>query len=161
MRGFLRVVSTVEKGVCVLRGFRNFLMTRRLIVHCGGTRRGTSPSTASSNRLRFDIVSPLINALAGRSSSGLGIGWTLNGQFINLGILSPPSSTSSSHDRHLLRAGRCRIVPTWPGQGTTVFGAILRRRPPTKSCPECLSSDLPLGRHPVSLLRRRRLVAQE
>jgi large conductance mechanosensitive channel len=92
----------------------------------------------------FDIVSPLINALAGRSSSGLGIGWTLNGQFINLGNFI---SAIIYFVIFMTVIYFVLVVPYrsyMARQGTTVFGDP-QATPPTKSCPECLSSDLPLA----------------
>ena len=89
-----------------------------------------------------DIVTPLINALAGDSSNGPGVGWTLNGQFIALGKFI------SAIIYFIIFMAVVYFVLVVPyrrymaKQGTPVFG-IPDQPAPTKTCPECLSCDLP------------------
>jgi large conductance mechanosensitive channel len=91
-----------------------------------------------------DIVSPLINALAGNASGKPGLGWTLNGHFIDLGDFI---SAIIYFAVFMSVIYFVLVVPYrsyMARQGTTVFGGP-ETTPPTKTCPECLSSDLPLA----------------
>jgi large conductance mechanosensitive channel len=91
-----------------------------------------------------DIVSPLINALAGSNSNEPGLGWTINGQFIGLGDFI---SAMIYFVVFMTVIYFVLVVPYrsyMAKQGTTVFGDP-QPTPPTKTCPECLSSDLPLA----------------
>jgi len=127
----------------VFRGFKNFLMRGELIVIAVGLVVALAFNSLIQS-FTNDVVSPLINALAGNGYSTLGLGWYVNGQWINAGnfiaaiiyfvifmsviyfvLVVPYRSYMAKH-------------------GTSVFGDPVPT-PPTKTCPECLSSDLPLG----------------
>lgn len=124
----------------MLKGFKNFLMRGDLIVIAVGLVVALAFSTLIS-AFTTDIITPLLNAIAGKQSSS-GLGWTLNGQVISLGAFI------SAIVYFVIFMAVIYFVLVVPyraymaRQGTTVFGAP-EPPPPTKTCPECLSSDLP------------------
>src|ERR1035438_1503389 len=61
-----------------MKGFKNFLMQGELVVIAVAF--NTLIKAFSDN-----IITPVINSFAGGGSSGKGLGWTLNGQRINMG----------------------------------------------------------------------------
>jgi len=123
-----------------MKGFKNFLMQGELIVIAVGLVVALAFS-ALITAFSVNVITPLINSIAGGGTSGQGLGWTLNGQRINLGafisaiiyfvifmavvyyVLVVP------YRRYMLR------------QGTTVFGPPA----PSKVCPSCQSAGLPLA----------------
>src|SRR5580698_2948991 len=68
----------------MLKGFRNFLMQGELIVIAVGLVIALAFSTLI---LAFtsNIITPLVNAAGGGGAAGKGLGWTINGQRIDLG----------------------------------------------------------------------------
>lgn len=124
----------------MLKGFKNFLMRGDLIVIAVGLVVALAFSTLIS-AFTTDIITPLLNAIAGKQSSS-GLGWTLNGQVISLGAFI------SAIVYFVIFMAVIYFVLVVPyraymaRQGTTVFGAP-EPPSPTKTCPECLSSDLP------------------
>jgi large conductance mechanosensitive channel len=127
----------------MLKGFRNFLMRGNLIVVAVGLVVALGFSTLIA-AFTTNIIAPLINALAGDNSTGPGLGWTLNGQFIALGKFI------SAIIYFMIFMAVVYFVLVVPyrrymaKQGTPVFG-IPSPPAPTKTCPECLSSDLPVA----------------
>jgi large conductance mechanosensitive channel len=125
----------------MFKGFKNFLMRGDLIVIAVGLVVALAFSTLIS-AFTTNIITPLINAIAGDSSSGPGLGWTLNGEFIAVGTFI------SAIVYFVIFMSVVYFVLVVPyrnymaRQGTTVFAAPT---PPalTKTCPECLSQDLP------------------
>ena len=97
------------------------------------------------------IINPLVNAAEGGKTSQ-GLGWTVNGQRIDLGTFI------SAIVYFIIFMAVIYFVLVVPyrsfmaRRGTSVFG------PPaeTKTCPECLSADLPLAatkcRHCASVI---------
>jgi large conductance mechanosensitive channel len=135
------VIESVEKERAMIQGFKNFLMRGELIVIAVGLVVALAFSTLISS-FTGNIVTPLINSLAGNSSSGPGLGWTLNGQFIAVGAFI------SGIIYFVIFMSVVYFVLVVPyrsymaRQGTVVFGAPTPA-PPVKTCPECLSEDLP------------------
>jgi large conductance mechanosensitive channel len=135
------VVASVEKETAMLQGFKNFLMRGELIVIAVGLVVALAFSALISS-FTTNIITPLINSLAGNSTSGPGLGWTLNGQFIALGAFI------SGIIYFVIFMSVVYFVLVVPyrsymaRQGTVVFGAPTPA-PPVKTCPECLSVDLP------------------
>jgi large conductance mechanosensitive channel len=125
----------------VIKGFKNFLMRGDLIIIAVGLVVALAFSTLIS-AFTTNIITPLINAIAGNSSSGPGLGWTLNGQFIAVGVFI----SAIIYFVIFMAVIYFVLVVPYRGymarQGTTVFGAP-EPPPATKTCPECLSSDLP------------------
>jgi len=68
----------------VLRGFRNFLMQGELIVIAVGLVVALAFSTLI-RAFTDSIITPLVNAAGGGGAAGKGLGWTINGQRIDLG----------------------------------------------------------------------------
>ena len=68
----------------MLKGFKNFLMRGELIVIAVGLVVALAFSTLIAS-FTGNIITPLINSLAGNATKGPGLGWTINGQFIAVG----------------------------------------------------------------------------
>jgi large conductance mechanosensitive channel len=123
----------------MLRGFRNFLMQGDLIVIAVGL---VVALAFSGLILAFtsNIVTPLINAIAGGGAAGKGVGWTLNGQRINLGAFI---GALIYFIIFMAVVYYVLVVPYrayMRKRGQTVFGPPA----PTKTCPYCQSSDVPV-----------------
>jgi large conductance mechanosensitive channel len=88
-----------------------------------------------------NIITPVINSFAGGGSNGKGLGWTLNGQRLNMGAFI------SSIVYFVVFMAVVYFVIVVPyrtymqRRGTSVFGSP----PPTKTCPSCLSGGLPVA----------------
>jgi len=125
----------------MFKGFKNFLFRGDLIVVAVGLVVALAFSTLIS-AFTTNIVTPLINAIAGDTSKGPGVGWTIHGQTINLGVFL------GAVVYFLIFMAVVYFVLVVPYRsfmakfGTTVFGAPTPP-PATKTCPECLSTDLP------------------
>ncbi|MGD0880986.1 MAG: MscL family protein [Acidimicrobiales bacterium] len=123
-----------------MKGFRNFLMQGELIVIAVGLVVALAFSTLIKS-FTDSIITPLVNAAEGGGAGSMGLGWTINGQRIELGAFL------SAIVYFLIFMAVIYYVLVVPyrkymaKRGTTVFG------PPaeTKTCPECLSDDLPLA----------------
>ena len=124
----------------MLKGFKNFLMQGDLIIIAVGLVVALAFSTLIK-AFTDSIITPLVNAVAGGGSAGKGLGWTLNGQRIDLGAFI----SAIVYFIILMAVIYYVIVVPYRAfmrkQGTTVFGAPR----PTKTCPSCLSSDIPLA----------------
>jgi large conductance mechanosensitive channel len=125
----------------MLKGFKNFLMRGELIVIAVGLVVALAFSTLITS-FTTNVITPLINSLAGNSANGPGLGWHINGQFIALGAFI------SSIIYFVIFMSVVYFVLVVPyrsymaRQGTVVFGAPTPP-PELKTCPECLSADLP------------------
>jgi large conductance mechanosensitive channel len=125
----------------MLKGFKNFLMRGDLIVIAVGLVVALAFSTLISS-FTTNIITPLINALAGSSANGPGLGWTINGKFIALGAFI------SGIIYFVIFMAVVYFVLVVPyrsymaRQGTVVFGAPTPP-PAVKTCPACLCEDLP------------------
>lgn len=122
----------------MLKGFRNFLMRGDLIIIAVGLVVALAFSTLIHS-FTSAIIAPLINALAGNSAKGSGLGWTLNGQFIAVGTFI---AAVIYFVIFMAVVYFVLVVPYrsyMARQGTSVFGSPA----PTKTCPYCLSGDLP------------------
>ncbi|MGH9090412.1 MAG: MscL family protein [Acidimicrobiales bacterium] len=122
------------------KGFRNFLMQGDVVVVAVGLVVALAFSTLIK-AFTDSIVTPLVNSAAGSSSSGTSLGWTLNGQRIDVGAFV------SAIVYFVIFMGVIYAVIVVPyraymkRRGKTVFGDPA----PTRTCPSCLSDDLPLG----------------
>jgi large conductance mechanosensitive channel len=127
-----------SKEFAMFKGFKNFLMQGDLIVIAVGLVVALAFSTLIK-AFTDNIITPLINSVAGKSSSS-GLGWVLNGQTINVGAFV------SAIIYFIIFMAVIYFVLVVPykaymkRQGTTVFG----NPAPTKKCPHCLSGDLPV-----------------
>ena len=123
----------------MLKGFKNFLMQGDLIVIAVGLVVALAFSTLIK-AFTDSIITPLVNALAGGGAGGSGLGWTLNGQRVKAG------SFISAVIYFVIFMAVVYYVIVVPyrtymrKRGKVVFGDP----PPTRTCPRCLSSDLPV-----------------
>jgi large conductance mechanosensitive channel len=124
----------------VFRGFKNFLMQGDLIVIAVGLVVALAFSTLIK-AFTDNIITPLINAIAGGGTKGTGLGWTLNNQRISLGAFIG----ALIYFIIFMAAVYCLIVVPYRAymkrRGRSVFGEPA----PTKACPYCASGDLPLA----------------
>jgi large conductance mechanosensitive channel len=122
----------------MLRGFRNFLMQGDLIVIAVGLVVALAFSTLIK-AFTDNVIAPLVNAAAGGGASGKGLGWTINGQRIDLGAFI------SAVIYFIIFMAVIYFLIVVPyraymrNRGKTVFGEPA----PTQTCPRCKSSDLP------------------
>ncbi len=127
------------KETGMLRGFRNFLMQGDLIVIAVGL----VIALAFAGLIQAfvgNIITPLVNAVGG-GAAGQGLGWTINGQRIDLGAFI------GAIIYFIIFVAVIYFLLVVPyraymrRRGTTVFG----EPEPTKTCPECKASDLPVA----------------
>ena len=123
----------------MLKGFKKFLMQGDLIVIAVGLVVALAFSTLIK-AFTDSIITPLVNAAAGGGSSGKGLGWTLNGQRIDLGAFI----SAIIYFVIFMAVIYFLIVVPYRAymarRGKTVFGDP----PLTKTCPYCKASDLPV-----------------
>ena len=126
------------KETGMLRGFKNFLMQGDLIIIAVGLVVALAFSTLIK-AFTDNIITPLVNAVGG-GAAGEGLGWTINGQRIDLGAFI----SAIIYFIIFMAVIYFLIVVPYRAymrrRGTTVFG----EPQPTKTCPECKASDLPI-----------------
>jgi large conductance mechanosensitive channel len=127
-------LQPLEKGD-PMKGFKNFLMQGELIVIAVGLVVALAFSTLIK-AFTDNVVTPIINSASG--TKGTTLGWTVNGQRINVGAFI---SAVIYFVIFMAVVYYALVVPyrTYMAKkGTTVFG------PPaaTKSCPRCQAGDL-------------------
>ena len=121
-----------------MRGFKNFLMQGELIVIAVGLVVALAFSTLIK-AFTDSIITPLVNAAGGGGTTGLGV--HVKGQLINFGAFI------SALIYFVIFMTVIYFVIVMPyraymaKRGKTVFGDPA----PTKSCPFCLSGDLPVA----------------
>lgn len=124
----------------MFKGMKNFLLQGDLIVIAVGLVVALAFSTLIKTFTEA-IITPLINALAGSGSGSAGLGWTINGQRLEFGTLL---SAIVYFIIFMVVIYVALVVPYrayMSRRGESVFGSP----PPTKDCPRCLSSDLPMA----------------
>ena len=122
-----------------MQGFKKFLMQGDLIIIAVGLVVALAFSTLIK-AFTDNVITPLVNAAEGGKSTGQALGFTVNGQRIDLGAFI---SAIVYFVIFMVVIYLVLVVPYrryMKRQGTTVFGDP----DPTKTCPECLSSDLPV-----------------
>ncbi|HTT60169.1 MAG TPA: MscL family protein [Acidimicrobiales bacterium] len=122
-----------------MKGFKAFLLQGNLIVIAVGLVVALAFSTLIAS-FSTNVITPLINSLAG--SHSVGLGWHLRGQFIDLGAFI---SAVIYFVIFMLVVYLVLVVPYrryMKHLGETVFAAPAPP-PPTRTCPECLSTDVP------------------
>lgn len=121
-----------------LRGFKNFLMQGDLIVIAIGLSIALAFSTLIK-AFTDSVITPLVNAAGGGGTSGLG--FTVKGQLVNFGAVV------SAVIYFIIFVAVIYFLIVLPyraymkRRGEVVFG----EPEPTKTCPECLSDDLPVA----------------
>ena len=122
-----------------MSGFRKFLMQGDLIIIAVGLVVALAFSTLIS-AFTSNIVTPLVNAAEGGKSAGKALGWTVNGQRIDVGSFI---GAIIYFVIFMVVIYFVLVVPYrsyMSRRGTTVFGGP----PETKTCPKCKSDDLPI-----------------
>jgi large conductance mechanosensitive channel len=122
----------------MLRGFKKFLMQGDLIVIAVGLVVALAFSTLVK-AFTDNIITPLVNAAGGKGTVG-GLGPTVNGYKVNFGAFI---SAIIYFIIFIAVVYYLIIVPYrayMRKRGKTVFGDPA----PTKTCPYCMSSDLPV-----------------
>lgn len=123
-----------------MSGFKRFLMQGDLIVIAVGLVVALAFSTLIK-AFTDNIVTPLVNAAEGGTSVGKSLGWTINGQRIDIGAFI------SAIVYFVIFVAVVYFVLVVPyraymkRRGTTVFGGP----PATRTCPRCLQDDLPVA----------------
>jgi large conductance mechanosensitive channel len=121
----------------MLRGFKRFLMQGDLIVIAVGLVVALAFSTLIK-AFTDSIITPLVNAAGGGGAAGKGLGWTVNGQRIDLGAFI----SAIIYFIIFIAVIYFLIVVPYRAymhkRGKTVFGDP----PPTKTCPSCKMADL-------------------
>jgi large conductance mechanosensitive channel len=120
----------------VLKGFRNFLMQGELVVIAVGLVVALAFS-ALIKAFTDNIITPLVNAAGGGGTTGLGV--HVNGQLINFGAFVSAVIFFVIYMAVIYFAVVVPYRSYMARRGKTVFGDP----PPTKTCPFCLSDDLP------------------
>lgn len=121
----------------MLQGFKKFLMQGDLIIIAVGLVVALAFSTLIK-AFTDSIITPLVNAAGGGGAGGKGLGWTLNGQRVDLGAFI---SAIIYFIIFMVVIYFFIVVPYrayMKKRGKTVFGEPA----PTKTCPHCLS-DVP------------------
>jgi large conductance mechanosensitive channel len=120
----------------LVKGFKNFLMQGDLIVVAVGLVIALAFSTLIK-AFTDNIITPLVNAAGGGGVNGLGV--HVKGQLLNFGAFV----SAIIYFITFMAVIYFLIVVPYRGysarRGKTVFGEPA----PTKTCPECLSDDLP------------------
>lgn len=123
-----------------MKGFKNFMMQGDLIVIAVGLVVALAFSTLIK-AFTDSVIKPLVNAAAGGGATGKGIGWTLNGQRIELGTFIASLVYFVVFMAVIYYAIVVPYRTYMRHRGTSVFGEPA----PTKSCPYCLSDGLPIA----------------
>lgn len=122
----------------MLKGFKNFLMQGDLIIIAVGLVIALAFSTLIK-AFTDNVITPLVNAAGGGGANGLG--FTVKGQLVDIGAFV------SALIYFMIFMAVIYFVIVVPyrayekHRGVTVFG----EPEPTKSCPYCLSADLPVA----------------
>jgi len=126
----------------MVKGFKNFLMQGELIVIAVGLVVALAFSTLIKS-FTDSIITPLVNAMEGSGSAEPGLGWTINGQYVDLGAFISAIVYFLIFMAVIYFALVVPYRSYMAKKGTTVFGPPTSPDP-TKTCPRCLSSDLPV-----------------
>lgn len=122
-----------------MKGFKAFLLQGNLIIMAVGLVVALAFSTLIA-AFTTNVITPLLNSLAG--SNSVGLGWHVKGQFIDMGAFI---SAAIYFVIFMLVVYLILVVPYrkyMKRVGTVVF-APPSPAPAVKTCPECLSADLP------------------
>lgn len=127
-----------ERPVGLLAGFKNFLMQGDIIIIAIGLVIALAFSTLIKE-FTDNIITPLVNAAGSGGSTGLG--FHVNGQLVNIGAFI----AAVIYFIILMAVIYVAIVVPYRAyqrrRGVIVFGDP----PPAKTCPACLSEDLPVA----------------
>lgn len=121
-----------------MKGFKNFLMQGDLVIIAVGLVIALGFSTLVK-AFTDSIITPLVNAIGGGGTKGLG--FTVNGQLVDVGAFIAAVIYFIVFVAVIYFAIVVPYRAYSARRGKSVFGDP----PPTKTCPACLSSDLPVG----------------
>jgi large conductance mechanosensitive channel len=119
------------------RGFKNFLMQGDLVVVAVGLSIALAFSTLVQE-FTFAVITPLVDAAGSGGSNGLG--FTVNGQRIQIGVLI----SAVIYFIVFVAVVYFAIVVPYRIYQRRRGVAVFTEPPPTKACPACLSDGLPL-----------------
>src|SRR5215472_8350044 len=122
----------------MFQGFKNFLMQGQLVVVAVGLSIALAFSTLVST-FTAAVITPLVNAAGGGGTNGLG--FRVRGQLIDLGSLV----SAIVYFIVFVAVVYFAIVVPYRAYQRKRGVAVFSEPPPTKTCPACLSDDLPLG----------------
>lgn len=122
-----------------MSGFRKFLMQGELVVIAVGLVVALAFS-ALIKSFTANIITPLINSIAGKASSE-GIGWTINGQRIDVGVFIGDVIYFVIFMAVIYFALVVPYRAYMARRGVVVFGDP----DPVKTCPFCCAGDLPVA----------------
>ena len=127
-----------QRAVGIVAGFKSFLMQGDVVVIAIGLVIALAFSTLIK-AFTDNIITPLVNSAG--SGGATGLGFHVNGQLVNIGAFV---AAVIYFVIFMVVVYFAIVVPYRAYQsrrGVTVFGDPA----PAKSCPECLSADLPVG----------------
>jgi large conductance mechanosensitive channel len=121
-----------------MKGFKTFLMQGNVIVTAVGLVVALAFSGLISS-FTDNIITPLVNAIGGTGSVGLG--FHVNDKFVDIGTFISGIINFVIFMAVIYLAIVVPYRAYEARRGHTVFGPPA----PTKKCPECLSGDLPVA----------------
>ena len=120
----------------VLRGFKNFLMQGDVVVVAVGLVIALAFSTLVK-AFTDSIITPLVNAIGGSGANGLG--FTVNGQRVEVGVFI----AALIYFIIFMFVIYFLIVVPYRHYRAHRGGSAFSEPGPVKTCPECLSDDIP------------------
>jgi large conductance mechanosensitive channel len=126
-----------REEIAVLKGFKNFLMQGDLIIIAVGLVVALAFSTLIK-AFTDSIITPLVNAAGGGGAAGQGLGWTLNGQRIDLGAFI----AALIYFLIFMAVIYFLIVVPYRAYMARRGKEVFKEPDPTKSCPHCRMDDL-------------------
>jgi len=123
-----------------MKGFKNFLMQGELVVIAVGLVVALAFSTLIKS-FTDNIITPLINSVAGGGATGQGLGWTINGQRIDLGAFI----SAIIYFVIFMAVIYFAIVVPYRTYMAHRGASVFSEPAPSKVCPQCLSGGLPVA----------------
>jgi large conductance mechanosensitive channel len=123
----------------MLKGFKNFLMQGELVIIAVGLVVALAFSTLIKV-FTDSIITPLINAVGGGGATGKGLGWTINGQRINLGALI----AAIVYFIIFMAVIYFAIVVPYRAYMRNRGQEVFADQPRERTCPSCQSADIPV-----------------
>lgn len=124
----------------MLKGFKSFLMRGDVIVVAIGLVVALAFSTLIK-AFTDSIITPLVNAAGGGGAAGKGLGWTVNGQRIDVGAFLGALIYFAVFMAVIYFVIVVPYRTYMKRRGVEVFGEAA----PVRTCPLCLSDDIPLA----------------
>jgi large conductance mechanosensitive channel len=122
--------------VSFVKGFKNFLMQGDLVVVAVGLAVALAFSTLVKS-FTDTIITPLVNAIGGGGENGLG--FRVNGELVDIGAFI----SAVIYFVIFVAVIYFAIVVPYRSYRARRGAAVFAEPGPVKTCPECLSTDLP------------------